>query len=81
MLTGVLLLGSLFILATRMIAPRSAADQIQVPAEAALPAPQPGHLAVVPTYHIRLFREDLPVAVCPCLLMSPVAEPVQLSTA
>ncbi len=44
-LTGVLLAGSLFIWATRMVTPYSAVDQIQVPAEAALPAPQPGHLA------------------------------------
>ena len=44
-LTGVLLAGSLFIWATRLVAPHSAADLTQVPAEAALPAPQPGHLA------------------------------------
>ncbi len=45
MLAGVLLAGSLFIWATRMGVPGSTADQIEVPTEAALPAPQPGHLA------------------------------------
>lgn len=45
LLTGVLLAGSLFIWTTRMGTPRSAAAPIEVPPEAALPAPQPGHPA------------------------------------
>ncbi len=45
LLTGVLLAGSLFIWATRMGTPRSAAAPIEVPPKAALPAPQPGHPA------------------------------------
>lgn len=45
MRAGVLLAGSLFIWATRVSTPPSAAAPIEVPIEAVLPAPQPGHPA------------------------------------